>query len=356
MDITTYFESDDFLDILGSLKDYCSDIKDVVELTEQFIAVGMDYWKIFSGEEISMDKMNNFMRNIASKYKDIIDNHGSFFGCDYEFKSGIYELYLDDLLDKFDLDYEDLKDFSINKKLREYIAVKLLSPEYKFHAFNGSFLDSIMRYGLDPNHKLEDQSELDMINDLFEKHGEKLILGWQKLNCDGNVSYADTAASSYYYAVNSPEWFAQFTGQGFSFNPEGKYDKRAFVRKDYEAASNNLMTLMEEKDFSQEEITCVMGFFNKYWDIYASDKAKPMLCVVTGKNERFEDVYDYVMNNDYTQQSFRNLMSVCLASHVHDGRTNQTIDTSNALFIGLPEVSRVLEKMNIDNKGNNVKK
>lgn len=356
MDITTYFESEDFLNIIAPLGKYCNGVNDSVSTMNFFISAGIDYWRLFNDGEISLDKFNRFMSGAVSVYENIIEKHGSTFGYHNELRDGIYSLYLDDLLDKFNLNSEDLSHPVVEGVLREFVAKKLLSTEYKFHAFNGSFLESILTNGLNPNCKLEDQSELDMINEMFERHGETLILGWQKLNCTGKVSYADSANNSYYYAVNSPEWFAQFTGQGFSFNPEGKYSKSAFVTRNHDAASNNLMTLMKEKGFTSEEIEVVNGFFDKYWDMYASEKSTPMLCVIPSKSKSFESVYDWIINNDYCKEDFNNLLSMCFMEREHDGRTNNTINCENALFVRLPEVSRVLEKMNIDNKGNNIKK
>lgn len=262
------------------------------------------------------------------------------------------------LLDKFDIFYDDLNDERIEKKLQDYIADRFFGTEYKFHGFNVVFLDSIIEHGIDPNSKFEDQAELNMINDLFKRHGVELILGWQQLNCNGKVSYTDSACNAYYYATNSPEWFAQFTGQGFAFNPEGKYSKNAFVRRDYDAASNNLMTLMEERDFSIDEKDCVMSFFNKYWGLYVNDKTKPMLCIIPSKNPRFEELYKMTIEDPFLGDELVDFISSCMLTYIIDGKSEQVIDTKNAIYIALPETNIVLEKMNINigNKNNSVKK
>ena len=357
MDIATYFESDDFLDIISPLGKYCGgSTNKVVEMMNFFISVGIDYWRLFNDSEIFIETFNKFMKNVVLTYEGIMLKHGSTFGYYSELKDRVFSLYLNDLLDKFNLNSEDLTHPVVDGVLREFIAKKILNTEYKFHAFNGVFLDSIREHGLDPSCKFETQEELDMISALFEKHGEKLILGWQKLNCEGKVSYANGASNSYYYAVSSPEWFAQFTGQGFSFNPEEKYCKSAFTIRNHEEASNNLMTLMQEKHFSSEEIEIVTVFFNKYWEMYANANSRPMLCMIPSKNDNFDRFYDSVINGDYCKKSFRNLFSICFHDREHDGRTSDVISADNALFVTLPEMSRVMEKMNIDNKNITVRK
>ena len=96
-----------------------------------------------------------------------------------------------------------------------------------------------------------------------------MVFGWQKLNCDGKVSYSMTPSVSYYYGKNSPEWFAQFTGQGFPFTPSDKYKKDAYVQGNYDSAKNNLLTLMKEYNFSTSDQERVIDFFDKNWNIYA---------------------------------------------------------------------------------------
>jgi len=353
MNITSYFESDEFLEIISPLGKYCDvDTKQALDYVSDCIGIGIDYWRVFGDKDISLENFNRFMENVVFEYEKVLAKYGNTFGRKVEIRQAIYDYIFNDILEDYKLDTADLENEVVCKVLRETIAKRLLNTRYIVHAFNGCFLESIVANGLDPNCKFEDQRELNMINSIFMKYGETMILGWQKLNCDGNVSYADTAANSYYYATNSPEWFAQFTGQGFAFNPEGKYKKNAYVERDHDAAFNNLMTFMQDNDFSTEEVTTVISFFDKYWDLYVNEKSVPMIVMVPYKNESEKQQVEFIINNDYTKKSFTRLISTCLCERASDARTNEVIDTSNAIYIRLPKVSKVLEKFAINTSSN----
>lgn len=349
MDITTYFESDDFLNIISPLGRYVSDSNDIVNILNIFTKVGINYWRLFSTEGISVENINNFMKKAVSKYEELIKDGNLNSVDNFNLNHSMYDLYIDELVERGRISKRDLDDPTISQVLRNFV-VDNLTKHDKFHAFNGSFLESIMENGVNPNFKFENQEELDMIDSIFSGHGCGGIFGWQGLNCKNLVSYAGSPDNSYYYAVNSPEWFSQFTGAGTFFNPPEKYVKDAFVRRDFDGASNNLMMLMSEKNFSQQEIELVMIFFNKYWDLYVNQKSDPMVAIIPCDEATAKVNSEKIVAIPSVREKLDNAFVFCLGGKDNDARSSSAIDTSKALFVKFPSISRVMEKINVDDK------
>ena len=288
--------------------------------------------------------MSDFIKKVANKVVSMDITSMISISSNYELKKYVSKLYVDELLSKLELNRESLNDENYKKSICSYIIRNLKGKDYKYHAFNSAFFDSILTNGINPNINFTPQHEIDIINEIFEKNGISMVFGWQKLNCEGKVSYSMTPSVSYYYGTNSPEWFAQFTGQGFPFNPPNKYIKNAYVQGNYESAKNNLLTLMTERNFSSDDQKCVIDFFEKNWNIYANKT--PMLAIIP---DLHEDVSEYwtnkLLNDSYYKDDIERIMNFCLSEDGIDCQSTEKIDVSNAIFIEMPRYDEVVRKL-----------
>lgn len=346
MNIENYFESDEFFDSLKPVAKYFeNNNSNGSSLVEYFIDIAIKYSILFRNDEkFSTIGMSDFIKKVANKVVSMDITSMISISSNYELKKYVSKLYVDELLSKLELNRESLNDENYKKSICSYIIRNLKGKDYKYHAFNSAFFDSILTNGINPNINFTPQHEIDIINEIFEKNGISMVFGWQKLNCEGKVSYSMTPSVSYYYGTNSPEWFAQFTGQGFPFNPPNKYIKNAYVQGNYESAKNNLLTLMTERNFSSDDQKCVIDFFEKNWNIYANKT--PMLAIIP---DLHEDVSEYwankLLNDSYYKDDIERIMNFCLSEDGIDCQSTEKIDVSNAIFIEMPRYDEVVRKL-----------
>lgn len=351
MNIEDYFISDEFFD---SLKPIAKFIKKgdsaFTDLVEYFISIAINYSILFrDGDIFSTRGLSNFVKNVANKIVCMDIQSVYSLSSNSELKNYVSNLYIDELLSRVGLSRESLNDENYRKNICSYIIKNLIGKKYMFHAFNSSYWDSILANGIDPNIRFTSQYELDVINELFERKGISMIFGWQKLNCVGQVSFSMTPSISYYYGVNSPEWFAQFTGQGFPFNPADKYEKNAYVKGNYEAAKNNLLTLMEEHNFSSSEQGLVIDFFEKNWKIYANKN--PILAIIPDSEIDDSNYWiNSILNDSYYKQDVNKVMGFCLSDYRNDCQSEENIDVSNAIFVKLPRYDYLVKKLSPSKK------
>ncbi len=347
MNIEDYFESDEFFDALSPVAKYfeMDDSKDGLRLVEYFINIAINYARLFrNNESFSTIGLSNFIKKAANKIASMDINMIISISSNYELNNYVSKLYIDELLSKLDLNRESLKDENYKKSLCAYIIRNLKGKDYKYHAFNSVFLDSILANGINPSVNFTPQHEINIINDIFEKSGISMVFGWQKLNCDSKVSYSMTPSVSYYYGTNSPEWFAQFTGQGFPFNPSDKYRKDAYVQGNYDSAKNNLLTLMKEHNFSSSDQECVISFFEKNWNIYANKN--PILAIIPDIQEDDSEYWmNTLLNDPYYKDNIEKIMSFCLSENRVDCQSTEKIDVSKAMFIKMPRYDEVVRKL-----------
>ncbi|MDB5179087.1 MAG: hypothetical protein JWN01_1030 [Patescibacteria group bacterium] len=174
-----------------------------------------------------------------------------------------------------------------------YVKDNFITQGYYFHSFNGVFEESIREHGLDPHMRLWDKKELKDISDVCERVGEVHPLGWAHLSSEGTISVGDDADNIYGYAASSPEWFAQFVADSHNMGGPG-YDIKAYARRDYAAARDNMERWIHELSFrdeaaiaagaysnlSEAESERLMAFFEKHWLELAGEKSGPKLALL----------------------------------------------------------------------------
>lgn len=348
MNIDSYFISDEFIELL---KPISKNIESNQRILEYIIGVSLQYSILFrNGDELTTDGLSDFIKKTVEKISTLEEKFLIEFSIDRFCKKYVLQLYYEELLKKFN--FTDELDENQEKKLHYYIAYQIMYNNYKFHAFNSYFFESIKENGIDHNISALMQEDLTKIDDLFVSRGIEFILGWQRLNCTNKTSYSMTPTVSYYYATNSPEWFANLTGTGVPFNQKTKYDKRAYIKNDYENAKNNLLMLMTEHKFTDKEMNFVIDFFDKKWSLYANQE--PVLVIIPG--EKYEnldkkiDSFFNPMGKISSKVSVLKYIDICFDSRQVDCRTSEVIDVTDAVFVSLPSYSLILQKLNFENK------
>jgi len=256
----------------------------------------------------------------------------------------VCKLYVDSLLKKFNLPKESLKNEDLRLKLCIYITQNLKGKEYKFHAFNSAVYDSIKEHGITPDFKFTMQQEFDFIDQIFKRYGIN-IFDYQKLNGEGKVSYSKTSSVSYYYGINSPEWFSLFTGQSSSFNSINKYQKNAFIEGDYDAAKQNILNLMMEQFFFNEDINTVLGFFEKNWAVYSNKNSMLAIIPEDYNEEKVNNSINFLLSNPNYKDDIEGLLNFYLLNGNVDCQTSETISSSNIIFVNLPKYSKIIKKI-----------
>lgn len=247
--------------------------------------------------------------------------------------------YMDDY--NFNQDTNSLLDKYVKIKLntndpnivKKYLYDSVAKNNWKFHAFNSTFYESIKNYGINPKINFTPQKEIDEINDIFIKYGISNIVGYQKINSENKVSYSTTPKVSYNYGLRSPEWFSYFVSGGMTG------DNTTFIEKDYNSALNQLNTIMNNKNFSNIDKNIVLSFFNKYWDLYVRDSSPYLVIVKESDGLSFEQ-FKYLTRQD------KNLLDFSFNELGINKQTDEIIDTSGALFIKMPEYSNIIKYIN----------
>lgn len=348
MNIENYFESKDFIKALIPVKDIleANDVNRNFDLIKYLVNISIKYSILFGGEKgFSTLGLDDFIEKITKKISKMDLTRQIDFEHNRNLTKYACELCADSLLDKLNLTRQNLDDDATKTGVFSYIIKNLKGRRHKYHAFNSVNFDSIKENGINPNLNNPNQEEIDEIDTIFSSYGINMIFGWQKLNCEGKVSYSMTPSVSYYYGTNSPEWFSQFTGGAFAFNPRDKYKKDAFVRSDYNDARNNLIILMKKSKFSSNDANRVLDFFEKNWNIYANHN--PMLAIVPEKNiEENTKIWTEILAKHFLYNDIDGLMDSCLFDNNEvDNQTNEVIDVTDAIFVKLPNYKRLIERV-----------
>jgi len=199
------------------------------------------------------------------------------------------------------------------KRIFTHIADNLIVDGYVYHGFNGSFEESIRENGLDPQKVMWDIEDLKGVSAIGSAHGNPMLLGWHSANGENDSFYNVHPFGAYHYAVASPEWFGQFTAEGFHVPVEGNA-KSAFYRRDYEAAKANVLNACKKmrtnasegiddgkphSGITEEEEAKILALFEKYWPRLAGETSDPKVALI--KRIAFQDVdtlrsrYGYAM-------------------------------------------------------------
>lgn len=332
-----YFESEEFVSSLSALQ-VLFDNNEVnnKDAIGYITGVSLKYYMLFNGMNIfSIERMNEFVKNIVNY---IVVNNIKNFHSKELLKYVNYE-YINEILNVLNIDKEKMTP-NAKKELGKLIAVSLERFDYKFHGFNGYFLNSIKENGINPGVK-DEQDNIKQINDIYEKYGINMGLGWSKFD-DGKVSYSKDPMVSYDYAQRSPEWFSQFTGGSVHHNQ----NRTAFEDNDFEGARYNVLKLMADHNFSHEDMQTVMDFFVRNWKKYANQK--PIIALVEDK--RPKEILDgliAVHKECGIIDDFDMLLPTVFYSGAVDCKSDKKIDTTNAKFIELPRHIELLKKIQL---------
>jgi hypothetical protein len=266
---STLFNSEDFLETLSEFPE---------EKREYALGEVMEYIALFDDTN-GAEEFLNTLKDVDFENTNKIDNE-------------IDELFVRAIAKRLNID--DIHSVENKSKIFTYFKDRYKNNGYYFHGFNGVFEDDIARDGIDTDKRKWDWSELKRITEIGEKAGQKMLLGWGNLNSESTSFVSTTAKNSYRYAVASPEWFAQFVGEGFHVPEEGKR-KKAFYLRDYDQARQNVLDVCEKMMSSKEEDIAnkksspnispeekeeIMSFFEKYWKIFTGEKSKPKLALI----------------------------------------------------------------------------
>lgn len=384
--IEEYFCSKDFTNILKKANFFIEPLDDEsrINVINYFIDISLKYYMLFSEKDkISFRKLNTFLETIIVNLPNIQINT---YAIEYNYYLNKYvtDIYANTLIEKLNIPKNYILNKELTQKIYEYIIDKILGTSYIFHSFNSVFLESIKKYGINPNIMLTPQNELDEIYNLFKKHDYDSIIGFQKQNCEGQISYSTVPSSVYLYAIKSPEWFNYFTNSHIDIFSQALTDfdlltKESFTNLDlltkkveqtcqiylstqtftpnchvtnnYEGAKQNIENLIKELDFTPKEEESTLSFLEKNWQIYAN--REPMVAIITKKitNKDVAKITANILEN-YNISSISDLINICFNALENDCQTKKIIDTSSATYIKLPSYNELIEKILQEKKEN----
>ena len=343
MNIENYFVSDEFLEVLKPISKRLEQ-SDGNYVLGEIISYAIKYVLIMGNDEtLSNENLTNFLKKVVDIISKIDDKTQSFSS---SLQHHISILYVDELLSSLQLDRKTVKEEDLYQELFCIIIKRLESQMYMYHAFNSVYLDGIKTNGLDPGaHAWTSQEEINEIDDIFKKYKINRIFGWQRLNCEGKVSFSLDPLVSYDYGIRSPEWFSQFVG-GSTAYIQGGVDRNAFQKGDYNLAKNNLLTLMKAEGFSPDDQAKVLAFFEKKWPIYANNN--PMLVIKPFAKIDMEELI--LVHSDYFEEKDIDLFMWHMLNFMANGLDQQSkkkISMEDAKFIKLPKFYEFIKKLSM---------
>ena len=353
MMIEEYFCSRDFTNTLKKANFFIEPLDDEsrINVINYFIDISLKYYMLFSEKDkISFSKLNTFLETIIVNLPNIQINT---YAIEYNYYLNKYvtDIYAKTLIDKLNIPKNYILNKELTEKIYEYIIDKILGTSYIFHSFNSVFLESIKKYGINPNIMLTPQNELDAIHNIFLSHGSEGILGYQKENCEGQISYSEVPSSVYKYGISSPEWFRYFTNAFFVDNSKS-YKGDVLITKDYTKAKNNLNIVMDDLHFTNKEKEKVLSFLYQKWQIYANNNS--LTAVIKEKRDSDELIpFKYfILEERKDIFSIQDVIDACFFALNNDCQTKKIIDTSNATYIKLPSYNELIEKILQEKKEN----
>lgn len=180
------------------------------------------------------------------------------------------------------------------KKILLYCEQHLQAEGNFFHGFNGVFADDIASQGLTVDKREWDWEEIREMNDILTRAGHSMALGWALMNCENKLSVSEVPKQTYWYAANSPEWFAHLTSEGTHI-PFHKGARKAFSSRDYARARSNMEEFCDSMmhrdpaeiaagkaypNMTLAEKEKLLVFFEKYWEKFAGPKSVPKVALV----------------------------------------------------------------------------
>lgn len=327
MNIENYFTSEPFLDISNYFINITNEPLSTMSI---LVHIGTLYYQLFNDEDFfNYDKLNTFIHDTISEY---ISNFKvkEFTINEINYQSFIKDKFYNEII-------YNIKDINQIIKFIEKNAFK----KYIFHSCKETFLDSIKKNGINPNIKLTSQNELDEIDNIFIKHGIDNILGFQKINCENQISYSESSLVSYSYAVRSPEWFSEFTGYSYAYteNNINSKDMEAYIYDNYELARNNLIRIMTINNFSENEIEQVLSFFNINWKLYAN---KSPIIIMLSNDDSITLNEKYYNSKELREKAIKFMLDNYISNNDLDVQSYDTINISDANIIYLPTINQIL--------------
>lgn len=326
MNIENYFTSEPFLDISNYFINITNEPLSTMSI---LVHIGTLYYQLFNDEDFfNYDKLNTFIHDTISEY---ISNFKvkEFTINEINYQSFIKDKFYNEII-------YNIKDINQIIKFIEKNAFK----KYIFHSCKETFLDSIKKNGINPNIKLTNQNELDEIDNIFIKHGIDNILGFQKINCENQISYSESSLVSYSYAARSPEWFSEFTGYSYAYNNcINDSNMEAYIYDNYEVALNNLISIMTINNFNNIEIKQVLDFFDKNWKMYTNKK---LIIIMLSNNETITLKDNYYNSKELRESAIKFMLDNYISNNDLDVQSYDTIDINNANIIYLPTINDVI--------------
>jgi hypothetical protein len=347
MELEDYFVSDEFFDIIYPIFDKLKLNKEqwmsINDVTGYFISIGMSYIIFYSDIDtnISTDKISSFIKKeVNYLLQSNIDIKEYLLGTQkINQQNHVSKILEEELLSQYGQDFD-------NDKLKKtYVLNAIKSVERtKLHAFNSIYFNSIKENGINPNklNEYTSKEEMDTINEIFKRHGNNYVFGWKGINSEGTVSYSQTPFQSHHYGLTSPEWFMSFLHCGF-----GVKASPGFHFNDYDLAKSNIVNYMNEKEFTNEEQEYVISFFDKNWKLYAGKR--PILAYVKEDMSDQDALKFYDSYNDFYKGDQEAILDSLLLGR-DDLQTDETIDTTNAIYINMPTYLDVVK--NIEERKN----
>jgi hypothetical protein len=239
-----------------------------------------------------------------------------------------------------------------------YIYNAYIKNGYYFHSFNGVFEESIRTEGLSKDTRFWDWNDVDRIQEICSKAGYPLVCGWSKLNSKGKISLGDDPNNIYRYANTSPEWFVQFVAHGFHIQNKPPYDKKAFYKKDYAAARQNIerwcdrMESHPETPINSDERQEILNFFDKYWPVFTKESISSPRCALVARTAldrggRFPESFEEYKSMHEQLGTWRTPITVdfivgtLLFSSEPDFQIDTNISPDTLKIISLPEYAQV---------------
>lgn len=327
MNIENYFISDQFLDMSNYFLNITNEPLSTMSI---LVHIGTLYYQLFNDEDFfSYEKLNTFIYDTITEY--IYENEIKEFTIN-ELK---YELFIKEKL--YNEIINNIKDIELLISFIEKNTFK----KYIFHSCKESCINSIKKYGINSNKTFTSQNELDRVNDIFTRHGIDNILGWQKINCENQVSYSESSLVSYSYATRSPEWFSEFTGYSYAYivNEISEKNMEAYIYDNYDLARNNLTSIMKIKNFSINEKKYIINFFNKNWKLYANKKP---IIIMLSKDEHIKLKDNYYNSKELRDNAIKFMLDNYISNIDLDVQTYDTININNANIIYLPTLNDVI--------------
>ncbi len=174
----------------------------------------------------------------------------------------------------------DASDPSSDPEILAFCQQRYVQEGYYFHGFSGSFEERILLQGLDPEQRPWSKEQREGMIKFFKEKDLPLIFCCAGIDDDKCIFLSDDPSVIFRYANASPEWFAQFCGEGYGI------DQQAYARKDYQACMRNLVVLLkpfvDAGKLTNAEATHILQFLYHQWMtlVESPERSHPKVALV----------------------------------------------------------------------------